>query len=132
MSDDRPIRSRDLELFRTIRNALTAAAHDRGQDWPEADQRMIARFFLEYIEAKKLRIVPIQPDRLMQDAINHALDKGKRMTIAWVGKRHKNTWRYRAALDAAPCWKNGYDADLIEGKTAKSPEQQAADHSSET
>lgn len=74
MSDDRPIRSRDLELFRTIRNALTAAAHDRGQDWPEADQRMIARFFLEYIEAKKRRIVPIQPDRLMQGAINHADD----------------------------------------------------------
>lgn len=62
------------------------------------------------MEARGLRIVPAQPDRIMQDAINHALDRGKRLSIAWVGERHKNTWRYRAALDAAPDWRKGYRA----------------------
>lgn len=123
MTNDRARMERDIGLFRAIRNALRAAAHDRGHEWTGTDQLMITRFFLEYIEAKGLRVVPYQPDRPIQDAIDRALEEGKRMSVAWVGKRHKNTWRYRAALDAAPNWRKGHDAEL---KDARQAEQEKA------
>ncbi|CCF22406.1 protein of unknown function (plasmid) [Pseudorhizobium banfieldiae] len=40
--------------------------------------------------------MPDQPDRTMQDAIERAVDRGKRLSLAWVGK-----W----ASAAVPCSK---------------------------
>ncbi|KEQ09334.1 hypothetical protein GV67_01285 [Pseudorhizobium pelagicum] len=84
---------------------------DRGIIIGDDEASLITRFMLEQVEGSGLRLVPIKPNSHMQLAMRHALDQGKRMSIAWVKQCTKQRWRYQAAIDAAPSWRRGYELD---------------------
>lgn len=92
-----------------MKKALFRGLSDRGLLIGKDEASLIVRFVLEQIEKSGLRVVPLEPTGEMQLAIKHALDKGKRMSIRWVGQRRKQRWRYRAAIEAAPNWRKGYE-----------------------
>lgn len=69
---------------------------------------LITRFLLEHVEERGLVVVRRKPTRKMQNAMK----KGKRLSISWVDPRTKGRWRYFAALDAAPKWRVGYEAEI--------------------
>lgn len=98
----------DIETWRILKKAMQTGLSDRGLMIGDAEASHIARFALEYIEQRGLRIVPMRPNSQMQLAMRHALDEGKRMSITWVKGRTKQRWRYQAAVEAAPSWRRGY------------------------
>lgn len=101
----------DLSTWHALRNSVRTALADRNVVVSDNDTDLIARFVFEEVERRGLRIVPLKPTRRMQEAIDRALDMGKRLSVAWVRNRTKHRWRYTAALEAAPDWRRGYEAD---------------------
>ncbi len=101
----------DIDTWRILKKALRTGLSDRGFKIDAEQASLITRFMLEQIETSGLRIVPVKPTTEMQQAIKHALDPGKRMSVAWVRPRTKQRWRYQAAIDAAPNWRLGYELD---------------------
>lgn len=102
----------DVDTWRILKKALRTGLSDRGFAIEPDEASLIARFMLEQIETSGLRVVPVKPTTEMQRAIRHALDQGKRMSVAWVKPRTKQRWRYQAAVEAAPSWRRGYLHDL--------------------
>lgn len=101
----------DFDFWRGVRNGMQAALEARAISATPEDVSLITRFALEEIERRGYRLVPTKPTREMQDAVKHAMDKGRRQSISWVSAKLKNRWRYSAAVDAAPQWRNGYIAE---------------------
>lgn len=104
----------DIDTWRILKKALRTSLSDRGLLVGENEASFMTRFMLEQIESSGLRVVPAKPTSAMQQAVKQALDKGKRMSVAWVKQRTKQRWRYRAAIDAAPSWRRGYEEDRKE------------------
>ncbi|NSY16293.1 hypothetical protein [Neorhizobium sp. AL 9.2.2] len=105
----------DIDTWRILKKALRTGLSDRGFAIEPEEASLIARFMLEQIETSGLRVVPVKPTTEMQQAIRHALDQGKRMSVAWVKPRTKQRWRYQAAVEAAPDWRRGYLLDRDAG-----------------
>ena len=101
----------DLDTWRILKKALRTGLSDRGIVVGDEEASLVTRFMLEQIETSGLRVVPVKPTSEMQRAIKQALDDGNRMSIAWVKQRTKQRWRYKAAIDAAPSWRRGYELD---------------------
>lgn len=114
----------DIQLWRSLRNALAASLRDRSVALNEAEITFVTRFFLETIEQRGLRIVPVKPTRKMHLAIRHALDEGKRLSLKWVQARTKQRWRYAAAIEAAPDWRRGFEAEQAGDADEGLPESQ--------
>lgn len=102
----------DVQTWQILRNGLESALADRRHAVEHHDLVLITRFLLEYVEERGLVVVPRKPTRKMQNAIKDAMKKGKRLSISWVDPRTKGRWRYFAALDAAPKWRVGYEAEI--------------------
>lgn len=100
------------QTWQILRNGLKSALADRGHAVDVRDLALITRFMLEYIEERGLLVVPRKPTRKMQAAIKDALNSGNRLSISWVDPWTKQRWRYFAALDAAPNWRIGYQAEI--------------------
>ncbi|MBY3027457.1 hypothetical protein [Rhizobium leguminosarum] len=101
----------DIDTWRILEKAVNAGLADRGFKIDAAEASLVTRFIMEHIETSGLRVVPVKPTAEMQQAIKQALDRGKRMSVAWVKPRTKHRWRYQAAIDAAPNWRRGYILD---------------------
>jgi hypothetical protein len=101
----------DNDFWRGVRNGIQAALEARAITAAPKDVSLITRFALEEIERRGYRLVPVKPTREMQDAVKHAMDKGRRQSISWVSAKLKNRWRFLAVVDAAPQWRNGYIAE---------------------
>ena len=99
------------QTWQILRNGLKSALADRGHSVGERDLALITRFMLEYVEERGLLVVPRKPTRKMQAAIKDALGRGNRLSTSWVDPWTKQRWRYFAALDAAPNWRIGYEAE---------------------
>ncbi len=108
---DRQPRKVDLDTWRILKKALRIGLSDRGIVVGDDEASLMMRFMLEHIEERGLRVVPVKPTTEMQLAVKDALDRGKRMSISWVPQRIKQRWRYRAAIEAAPDWRRGYEQD---------------------
>ncbi len=109
----------DIDTWRILKKALRTGLSDRGIVVGDDEASLMTRFMLEQIETSGLRVVPVKPTSEMQKAIKLALDECKRMSVAWVKQRTKQRWRYKAAIDAAPSWRRGYELDR------KAPREQA-------
>jgi len=105
----------DIDTWRILKKALKTGLSDRSFTIDAEEASLIARFMLEQIESSGLRVVPLKPTTEMQQAIQQALDQGKRMSVAWVKPRTKQRWRYQAAVEAAPNWRRGYELDQVAG-----------------
>jgi len=101
----------DIDTWRTLKKALRTGLSDRGFVVGDDEVVLMTRFMLEQIETSGLRVVPVKPTSEMHQAINQALDHGKRMSVTWVKQRTKQRWRYQAAIEAAPSWRRGYELD---------------------
>lgn len=101
----------DVDLWRLLKKALRSSLADRGIEVGDDEASFVTRFMLEKIESSGFRVVPLRPTSEMHLATKHALDVGKRMTVAWVGVRAKQRWRFEAAINAAPNWRRGYKHD---------------------
>lgn len=117
----------DLDTWRILKKALKTGLFDRGFGLGDNEASLIMRFMLEHIENSGLRVVPVKPTTKMQLAIQHALDSGKRMSIGWVRPRTKQRWRYQAAIEAAPNWRQGYEHERREAEGGQCHSEQAGE-----
>lgn len=97
--------------WRTVVNAQRAALEARKIELEPAELHLVTRFFLQELEGKGLRIVPIKPTGAMLDASLAALDPGNRLGEGRVRPRTKHRWRLVAAIEAALDWRPGERAD---------------------
>lgn len=102
---------KDIDTWRALRNSMRDGLASRGIKPTDRDIDLVTRFVLEEVEQRHFRIVPLKQTREMHVAVQEALYKGKRQSVRWVIPRIKNQWRYISALDAAPSWRRGYEAD---------------------
>lgn len=116
----------DIDTWRILKKALRTALSDRGFTIGAKEVCLITRFTFEYLEACGLRITPLKPTRMMQQAIKQALDQGKRMSLNWVKQRTKQRWRYQAALEAAPSWRRGFEHERNEADRRRFDIEEAA------
>jgi hypothetical protein len=101
----------EMNTWHAMRNSFRTALTDRGLAIGENELRLVTRFALEEMESRRYRLLRVKPTAEMQAPVRRALDEGKRQSVNWVGPRVKNRWRYRAAIEAAPNWRRGYDHD---------------------
>ncbi|MCM5552380.1 hypothetical protein [Pleomorphomonas sp. NRK KF1] len=103
----------DIDIWRTLKNALRFAIPDEDVEISESELRHMLRFFMEQIEKSGLRVVPMAPTTKMHLAMKRALDEGMGGATYWVRQRTKQRWRYQAAMNAAPNWRNGYEQEKL-------------------
>ncbi|EDQ31792.2 hypothetical protein HPDFL43_21814 [Hoeflea phototrophica DFL-43] len=101
----------DIDFWRILKRGFRTGLSDRGIAVGEKDLILALRFMLEEIETSGLHVVPWKPTSQQHQAIKEALEEKKRMSIRWVRTRTKQRWRYKAAVEAAPNWRHGYELD---------------------
>lgn len=101
----------DIDAWRRVMNSLRVALEARRVTLHDHDLRLVARFFMEETERKGDRLVPAKANNRMMAASRNALRHCHRASFGKLGERKKHKYRWKAAIQAAPDWRQGYNCD---------------------
>ena len=83
-------RQMEIKTWHAMRNAFREALSNDGLAIDENNLRLLTRFALEEMESHGYRLVPVKPTAEMQEAVQHALDEGKRQSVKWSAGASKS------------------------------------------